>query len=138
MPLDEFNTNFNNNETFEDEPTSVLQQIAGKPFTVIKVKAGVSKNQNQYCIVWTDKKYEAGVDISQEGEESKYEKQLVQKWFVKVREPKMFFSDPGNIEKINGGKPCGPIKITKKKFTATEIAQDNKLANKSHYILEDA
>jgi len=138
MSLDDFNTNFNDSEEFEDEPTSVLQQIADKPFTVYKVKAGISKIGNPYCIVWTDEKFTAGVNIAKDGEDAKYENQKVEKFFVTVREPKQFFSDPSNMAKINGGQKCGPIKITKKKFTADEIAQNKKLAGKSHYVVEAA
>ncbi len=136
MSLDDFNTNFNSNETFEDEPTSVLQQIADKPFTVVKVKAGTSKSGNAYCIVWTDEKFTAGVNIAEQGKDPIYENQKVEKFFVTVREPKQFFSDPDNVAKINGGVKCGPIKITKKKFTPDEIAQNKKLAGKSHYVIE--
>ena len=135
MSLDDFNTNFNNSEEFEDEPTSVLQQIAGKSFTVTKVKAGISKTGNPYCIVWTDKKYEAGVNVAKDGEDEKYEKQQVQKWFVTVREPKQFFSDPKNMELINSGKKCGPMTIAKKNFTSIEITQNPKLRGKSHYTV---
>lgn len=138
MSLDDFNTNFNNSEEFDNEPTSVLQQIANKPFTVVKVKAGVSQSGNQYCIVWTDEKFTAGVNVAEQGKEAKYENQKVEKWFVIVREPKQFFSDPENIEKINGGKKCGPLIMTKVKFTAEEITQNKMLAGKSHYILKDA
>lgn len=138
MSLDDFNTKFNDSETFDDEPTSVLQQIADKPFTIVKVKAGISKSGNQYCIVWTDEKYLAGVNVADEGQEARYENQKVEKWFVIVREPKQFFTDPTNIEKINGGKKCGPLILTKKKFTVEEIAANKKLAGKSHYILRDA
>ena len=135
MNLDNFNTNFNNSEEFEDEPTSVLQQIVDTSFTVIKVKAAVAKSGNPYCIVWTDKTYDAGVNVAKDGEEAKYETQKVKKFFVTVREPKQFFSDPKNVEQINGGDPCGPIKMTKKNFTADEIAQNAKLRGKSHYVL---
>lgn len=138
MSLDDFNTNFNNSEEFEDEPTSVLQQIADTSFTVNKVKSGISKSGNPYCIVWTDQTYEAGVNVADDGEEDRYEKMQVKKWFVTVREPKQFFSDPANIEKINGGTPCGPIKITKKKFTVAEISKNAKLSGKSHYVVESA
>lgn len=137
MSLDNFNTKFSEGE-FEDEPTSVLQQLGDAPFTVIKVKAGVSKSSNPYCIVWTDKTYKAGVNIAGENEEAVYEQQDVKKFFVTVREPKLFFSDPENVAKINGGDPCGPIVMTKIKFTSDEIAQNKKLAGKSHYILKSA
>ena len=43
MSLDNFNTDFGNGE-FEDEPTSVLQQIVDIPFTVTKVKTGIAKS----------------------------------------------------------------------------------------------
>lgn len=135
MSLDDFNTNFNNNEEFEDEPTSVLQQIADTPFTVTKVKAGIAKSGNQYCIVWTEKAYEAGVNIAEDGEEDNYVKKQVKKWFVTVREPKLFFSDPKNMGLINDGRKCGPMTITKKSFTAEEIAQNAKLKGKSHYTV---
>ena len=136
MSLDKFTTNFNDSEEFEDEPTSVLQQIADNPFSVIKVKAGTAKSGNQYCIVWTDRTYLAGVNVAEEDEEARYEKQQVKKFFVTVREPKQFFSDPENMEKINSGTLCGPMTITKKKFTAEEIAANKKLAGKSHYIVK--
>ena len=51
MSLDNFNTNFNNSEKFEDEPTSVLQQIADTPFTVTKVKAGVIEKPEEGSIL---------------------------------------------------------------------------------------
>lgn len=135
MSLDDFNTNFNNSEEFEDEPTSVLQQIANSLFTVVKVKAAIAKTGNPYCIVWTDKTYEAGVNVAEDGEDDKYEKQQVKKFFVTVREPKLFFSDPKNMGLINSGKKCGPMTITKKSFTAEEIAQNSKLKGKSHYVV---
>lgn len=134
MNLDNFNTTFDNGEKFEDEPTSVLQQIAGAAFTITKVKAGISKAGNQYCIVWTEKKYDADVNVAKDGEEAKYEKQSVKKWFVTVREPKQFFSDVSNMEKINGGQPCGPMTIEKIAFTAEEIKKNSKLKGKSHYV----
>lgn len=138
MSLDNFNTNFNSSEEFEDEPVSVLQQISDTPFTVTKVKAGIAKSGNPYCIVWTNKKYDAGVNVAEDGEEDKYEKQKVKKFFVTIREPKQFFSDPVNIEKINGGDPCGPIIISKKPFNAEEIQKNSNLRGKSHYVLKNA
>lgn len=136
MSLDDFNQDFNSSESFEDEPTSVLQQIAGKPFTVVKVKAGIAKRSGQpYCIIWTDKTYEAGVNVAQEGEDDKYEQQQVKKWFVTVREPKQFFSDAANMQKINDGKPCGPMTIKKLAFTAEQIKENAKLKGKSHYVV---
>lgn len=136
MSLDNFNTNFNNGENFEDEPTSILQQIADIPFTVTKVKVGVAKSGNQYCIVWTDKEYDAGVNTTEQSEEDNYVTMKCKKFFVTVREPKQFFSDPENIEKINGGQKCGPVKISKIKFTAEEIKENKKLVGKSHYTIK--
>ena len=69
MNLDNFNTTFDNGEKFEDEPTSVLQQIADTPFTVTKVKTGIAKSGKPYCIVWTEEEYDAGVNVAEEGEE---------------------------------------------------------------------
>ena len=138
MSLDDFNTNFNDSESFEDEPTSVLQQIAGKPFTVNKVKSGISKTGNAYCIVWTVKEYTAGVATDETGQDGKtiYKSEQVSKFFVTVREPKQFFSDPLNMEKINSGTPCGPMTIAMIPFTAEQIKENAKLKGKSHYIVK--
>lgn len=135
MNLDGFNTDFSNGE-FDNEPTSVLQQIADTPFTVTKVKTGVAKSGNPYCIVWTEKEYDAGVNTAEEGQEDKYVTMKCKKFFVTIREPKQFFSDAENVEKINGGQTCGPIQISKIKFTAEEIKENKTLSGKSHYIIK--
>ena len=136
MSLDNFNTNFGNDE-FEDEPTSVLQQIADKPFTVTKVKTGMAKSGKTYCIVWTEKEYDAGVNVAEDGEEDKWVIMKCKKFFVTVREPKQFVSCAENAEKINSGVKCGPLQISKIKYTAEQIKETKSLSGKSHYILTD-
>jgi len=136
LSLDNFNTNFSNGE-FEDEPTSVLQQITDTPFTVTKVKTGMSKSGKIYCIVWTEKEYDAGVNVAEENEEDKYVIMKCRKFFVTVREPKQFFSDAENVEKINSGVKCGPLQISKIKYTAEQIKETKSLSGKSHYIIKD-
>jgi hypothetical protein len=138
MNLDKFNTTFGDGEIFEDEPTSVLQQIAGKAFSVVKVKSGISKAGKEYCIVWTDKAYQAGVNIAEANEEADYKIMACKKFFVTTREQKQMFSDTENQETINNGIPLENIKITKKQFTAEEIGLNPKLKGKSHYITEQA
>jgi len=135
MSLDNFNTTFDNGEKFEDEPISALQQIADIPFTVTKVKTGIAKSGKPYCIVWTEKEYGAGVNVANEGEEADYVTMDCKKFFVNVREPKQFFSDAENVAKINDGVKCGPLKISKIKFTAEQIKETQSLSGKSHYII---
>ena len=144
MSLDQFNTNIPQGK-YDDTPTSVLQQLKGDPFTVVKVEAGIGKNSGQpFCIVHTDKEYNAGVPVeTPDGEKQKYETKKCSKFFVTVREPKIFFSNPENIKKINGdeetkGIPCGPVTMVNLPFTAEQIKENSKLKNKSHYILKDS
>jgi hypothetical protein len=118
-------------QSFGRKPTSGIQEITDKLFTVNHIERFTSKTGESIVIVETDETFE---NIEYKDENGAKVRGKVNRFFASPVELKRFFSDPAVLLDVNENKNKIRACIEKVPFTAEEVAKRQSLKGKTHYI----